>query len=171
MFKQYTISVFIFLTCIFSCSTALARLEFEVQDFNAADLGKIDSLREDCQSELEASFWCDHLDARLYLITTKGKDIFFNEAGEIVALFSKNQRGQDMNGRYNLDNGQNLIPSKAVSPGGALLLEGEYFQPENAQAAWRQIDDITWRGSFEFDLPRLHVVKTIDQHANECCGC
>jgi hypothetical protein len=61
-------------------------------------------------------------------VPTKGVDLFFSEAGEVVAAFAKFQKGQSLSA-YQVENRDNLVPSDALIPGGALLLDGVYHPP------------------------------------------
>lgn len=125
----------VFLLALLFGASAFARVEFGVREFSAADLRNPQLLDELCAGE-SASFWCDTRGAALQLITTKGVDYLFNDAGEVVALYAKQQRGQDFGGNYALDNNQNLIPYGAAHPGGAVLFDGSYYAPQNVSSTW-----------------------------------
>lgn len=142
-------------------SAAFARVEFELAEVTSADFNNAEKLTELCSVAEASAFWCDQLDEPLTLITTKGTDYFFNSAGEIVALFAKQQKGQDFGDNYNIDNRQNLIPYAAAIPGGAVLIEGEYLPPESAQASWERISDTEFQGTFEYRVGDLFIDKTI----------
>ena len=138
----------------------LARVEFALNDFPASEFSNASEIEEICAAPAASSFWCGQLDQTLTRIPTKGADYFFNDAGELVAVFSKQQKGQEL-GNYNLDNGQNLIPMGAQFPGLALLLSGEYSEPENAQASWQQASDTELEGRFTFQVDGIEVEKTV----------
>jgi len=144
-------------------SSASARVEFGIRDFSAADFRNPERLDELCSGEAP-SFWCGARDANLSLITTKGVDYLFNETGEVVALYNKQQRGQDFNGNYALDHNQNLIPPDASIPGGAVLLNGEYAQPQNVRGEWREVqgeDAPALEGTFQYRVGDVRINKTV----------
>ncbi|MEZ4607798.1 MAG: YidC/Oxa1 family membrane protein insertase [Deinococcales bacterium] len=79
-----------------------------------------------------------------------------------MALFAKQQQGQDLRGNYSLDNNYNLIPQEAQIPGGALLVNGEYQRPSNpSPSSWQYEDKDTLLGEFDFDLANMRVFKQI----------
>lgn len=139
--------------CIFMLMSSLgfARVKFETTLFQLAEFNDSQVISEQCSGPAPSSFWCGRTDDDLTLITSKGKDIFFNEVGEAVAIYVKQQRGQDMRGRYNLDNRQNLIPLGSSIPGAAILLDGEYFLPQALESSWRE-DGNLQIGEFRFLL-------------------
>ncbi len=143
-------------------STAFARISFdELNEFYRSDFNNQDQITEVCSAPAAGSFWCDLADEKLTLITGKDKDSFFNQAGEVVAVYAKQQKGQDLNGKYNLDKGNNVIPIEAINPGGALLIDGEYLKPENAQGDWQLTGKNTWTGTFTFTAGTHNVKKTL----------
>lgn len=143
-------------------STALARVEFELQTFAASEYREFDRVTAECAGPAP-SFWCNSINREvpLQVVTTKGIDVHFNDAGEIVAFFSKPQKGQDLNRNYNLSDAQNLIPAASAVPGGAVLIDGVYNEPEEASAEWRRVSDTEFVGSFEYRAGDYLVSKTI----------
>ncbi|HEX7003970.1 MAG TPA: YidC/Oxa1 family membrane protein insertase [Trueperaceae bacterium] len=137
-----------------------ARVEFGLGDFPASQFRNAAEIEEACGAPASSSFWCGDLDQTLTRIPTKGADYFFNDAGELVAVFAKQQKGQEL-GSYSLDNGQNLVPMSASFPGLALLLGGEYLEPEGAQANWQQVSDTEIEGTFTFELDGVQVEKVV----------
>jgi YidC/Oxa1 family membrane protein insertase len=158
--KTYTVPLcFLLLLTLFS--TAFARVEFRIDGFTANDFRNTQRLEEHCNQPASASFWCDRLDEELSLITTKGADFVFNRAGEVVALFAKEQKGMDFNRNYSIDANQNLIPYTARIPGGAVLLDGEYLQPTEVSGNWQRSGETTFRGTFSYMLGDVQVEKTV----------
>jgi hypothetical protein len=144
-------------------SAGFARVSFGIRDFSAADFRNPQILEELCAPDA-TSFWCGVRDAELKLITSKGLDYIFSETGEVVALYSKQQRGQDFGGSYNLDGAQNLIPHTSNVPGGAVLIGGEYRVPQNVTGTWtetRYDDAPALEGTFSYRLGNLQVDKTV----------
>lgn len=147
--------------CMF-LSTGFARVVFdELKDFYRSDFNNQDNITEVCNAPAAASFWCDLADEKLTLITGKDKDSFFNQAGEVVAVYAKTQKGQDLNGKYSIDKGANVIPLESVNPGGAVLIDGEYLKPENVEGSWQLTDKATYTGTFSFTAGTHNVKKTI----------
>ena len=143
-------------------SVGLARVTFGIGDFSAADSNA--ELLDTLCTDGATSFWCDARNAKLKLVTSKGLDYIFSETGEVVALYTKQQRGQDLNGNYALDRAQNLIPYTSELPGGALLIGGEYRQPQNVKSTWveKSYDDApALEGTFSYRLGNLQVEKTV----------
>ena len=106
----------IFTTFIVLLSFAFARVTFEQSSFDTNTFNDHDKMVESCAAPASASFWCELLDSTLAFIPTKGVDYFFNDAGEMVALYSKQQKGKDFarpnaGARSPLKAGQNLIPT------------------------------------------------------------
>lgn len=157
--KTYTVSLCFLLLALFS--VAFARVEFRHQSFTADDFRNTQRLEELCNQPAAASFWCDQLDAELTLITTKGADFVFNQAGEVVALFAKEQKGADFNRNYSVDANQNLIPYTAAIPGGAILLNGEYLEPQEVSGGWQRAGETSFRGTFSYMLGDVRVEKTV----------
>ncbi len=156
--------VFWLSTLLLLVSFATARVEFGVTSFDASDFQNPERLDELCSSGADA-FWCDHRDDELSLITTKSMDVLFDPAGEIVAMFAKQQRGQDFNGRYNLNNNQNLIPEGASIPSGAVLIDETYLTPQDVVGDWRQTGGTELTGTFSYVLSgeqgEFNVDKTL----------
>ena len=144
-------------------SFAFARVSFGVQDFSAADFSDAEKLEALCAPDA-SSFWCDLREQNLKLITTKSVDYIFDESGEVVALYAKQQRGQDFKGNYNLDNNQNLIPYTAKVPGGTVLIDGNDLNTREVQGSWQEIErngDAALRGEFSYQADGFAVQKTI----------
>ena len=144
-------------------SLAQARVDFELKPFNVSEFNDFNKLEQTCTASPTASFWCDRLDTELSLITTKGADYFFDDSGEIVALFTKQQKGQNIR-NYNVDSGQNLIPINAAVPGGAVLLDGEYTVPEAPTAEWTRLESGEgdyYQGTFSYTLGDIEVEKEL----------
>lgn len=139
---------------------ALAAVEFDLFDFTFSEFNDADRIRERCSAEEGASFWCDLEGVTLTRIPTKGVDLFFTPAGEIVGAYAKQQKGQDI-GNYNLDAGQNLIPPEAEMPGAAVLLDGSYLRPTDASASWERLNENEFQGTFAFTAEGLRVEKVM----------
>ena len=150
-------------------SLAWARVDFEQHSFNVTEFRDFNKLETLCNAPAAASFWCSRLDHDLTLITTKASDYFFDETGELVAYFIKQQKGQNFfkNGEYTqaLDNNQNLIPVAATVPGGAVLLDGEYSLPENVEVNWEETNDggdaPSFEGTFSHQIGDVQIEKTV----------
>jgi len=155
--------LFFFVAFLSLISVGLARVSFGIRDFSASDFRNPEVLGELCTGDA-TSFWCGLQDAELKLVTSKGLDYIFSETGEVVALYNKQQRGQDLNGNYNLDGAQNLIPPTANVPGGAVLVGGEYLEPQDVTGTWtetRYDDASALEGTFSYRLGELQVEKTV----------
>ena len=154
------------ITLLLLSSLAWARVRFETAPFGAQDFRDTQRLDELCVADA-GSFWCLQRDAELTLLTTKGYDAVFNQAGEIVALFGKGlQRGQDFGGNYHLDGNENLIPMRAALPGLALLINEEYLVPEQPTGVWQRLDENTYRGVFSYRLGDYLVEREVRVFAN-----
>ena len=140
--------------------SALARIDFELSDFAVDEFNAYDDLVESCSRPAAASFFCDRLDDTLTRIPTKGVDFFFDDAGELVAAFGKQQRGQNLR-NYNINAGQNLIPSGAVAPGVAVLIDGAYLAPEAVEGGWKRLTETEFEGRFSYSVGPLEVVKRV----------
>lgn len=154
----------LFLTLLSLLSAVSARVSFDIRDFSAADFRNPDLLSELCAGENATSFWCTEQDAELKLITTKGVDYIFTETGEVVAIYAKQQRGQDLNGNYALDNGRNLIPFASAVPGGAVLVGGQYTEPQDVSGSWTETtyaEAPALEGTFKYRIGNLNVEKTL----------
>ncbi len=139
---------------------AMARVEFGLNDFQVSEFRDFDKLTELCAAPAAGSFFCGLLDATLTRIPTKGVDFFFDDAGELVAVFAKQQKGQQLN-NYSLDNRQNLIPFDAAVPGGAVLLDGDFLPPADIEGNWQHLSNTEIEGRFRFRLGELLVDKRI----------
>lgn len=138
---------------------AAARVTFSATDFAVSDFRNAgDVLNELCVTD--SSFWCERQQDTLTRITTKSMDIFFTEAGEVAAIYVKQQRGQSLN-NYTLDAAQNLIPPSSRIPGGAILLDETYQKPQDVSGSWDQISDTELIGTFTYRLGAFTVDKEI----------
>ena len=149
-------------------SFASARVEFDLTPFLASSFRDAEDLTATCAATNDAPFWCAQGDAELSLITTKGADYFFDPAGELVALYSKQQTGQDFKGNYTLSANQNLIPLSAPVPGGAVLVGGDYLPPENVEGSWQRLSNTDLEGTFSYEagdyvVERRIVVSHVEQ--------
>jgi YidC/Oxa1 family membrane protein insertase len=154
----------LFLALLSLIAVGFARVSFGIRDFSAADFRNPEVLDELCAAEDASSFWCDAREAELTLITSKGLDYIFSETGEVVALYNKQQRGQDFGGSYNLDGAQNLIPYTSSVPGGAVLIDGEYRTPQDVTSDWtetRYDGAPALEGRFSYRLGDVQVEKTV----------
>lgn len=142
-------------------SLALAKINFEAVSFDAGNLRNFDDLNKTCQEAPQSSFWCHHLEASLTLIPTKGNDYLFNDKGEILGLFTKIQKGQDLRGNYGTAQGHNLVPAKQPLPAGAILINGEYIEPQQVQGGWERLSEAQLKGTFTFTLDNHKITKTI----------
>ena len=140
-------------------AVAHAAIDFGAHPFTFAEFGNIDGAQATCSTDTP-SFWCDLQDADLTRVPTKGVDLFFSPAGEIVAAYAKPQKGQEI-GNYNLDNRQNLIPEDAAIPGAAVLLAGDYLLPQDAEAMWERVSATEVEGTFTFTAGPLEVDKVV----------
>ncbi|MCA9838695.1 MAG: membrane protein insertase YidC [Trueperaceae bacterium] len=140
-------------------------MNFEYSDFDVATFRDYKELTDLCAAPAASSFWCSRLDDTLTFIPTKGVDFFFDEAGELVGLFSKQQKGQDFssNGGYRqgINAGQNLIPVGSSVPGGAVLLNGDYQKPENIESSWQKTGDTEITGIFSYTLGDIAIEKQL----------
>jgi YidC/Oxa1 family membrane protein insertase len=140
-------------------TVALARVTFAANEFAVEDFRNAsDSLSELCITD--SSFWCARRQDDLTLITTKSMDLFITDAGELAAIYVKQQRGQNLN-NYNLTAAQNLIPAGSSIPGGALLLGDTYVKPEVLASSWDQISSTDLLGEFELAVGPFAVTKSI----------
>lgn len=155
--------ILLFLALLLLSASALARVDFGIHEFKPQDFKNSAALKENCSVQ-QASFWCNAADDDLKLITSKGIDVFFSPSGEVVAAFSRRQRGTNFNGNYNIKDGLNLIPETSAFPGAALLLDGAYHKPSNVKSTWqeggtRKAPELT--GTFNFTLNGMQVEKTV----------
>lgn len=140
-------------------SLASAAVDFGTHAFTLAEFGDGDDVAATCTTDA-ASFWCGLQDAELTRVPTKGVDLFFSPAGEVVAAYAKPQKGQNLQ-NYDLDNRQNLIPESARIPGAAVLLDGAYLPPEDAEGSWERLSDTVVEGTFRFRAGPLEVERTV----------
>jgi YidC/Oxa1 family membrane protein insertase len=161
MLKSSFVKYFFIFSLLIAGSVVFAKINFEQIAFDAGTLKNFETLSADCKATPGASFWCQNLESSLTLIPSKGNDYIFNNQGEILALFTKVQKGQNLANNYNTNNAQNLIPAKQPIPGGAVLINGEYIEPQNIQGAWETVSTIEKRGVFSFQLGDIDIVKTI----------
>jgi YidC/Oxa1 family membrane protein insertase len=151
---------FLLLAALLLASTALAQTGFTAVEFPVTEFRGLDKVVETCALPAAASFWCDMQDEVLTLIPTKGADFFFDDAGELVAVYAKQQKGQRLS-TYAIDNAQNLIPNGARIPGAAVLLDGEHLRPDNVSGSWQQVTDTEFEGNFEFTLDGVQISKRV----------
>ena len=141
-------------------SIATARVQFGLNEFPVSEFRDWEDIAEQCAAPAAGGFWCDQTDTVLTRIPTKGADFFFNDAGELLAVYAKAQKGQAL-GSYQLRNAQNLIPADAQLPGGAILVDGDYLPVEDADGSWQQVSDSEVEGRFTFRAGDLDVVRVV----------
>jgi YidC/Oxa1 family membrane protein insertase len=152
---------YLVLALLLLAPSALARVTFELSEFPVSEFGGFENLEASCAAPAAPSFFCSRLNDTLTLIPTKGIDFFFSDAGELVAAFSKQQRGQSVRS-YNVNGGQNLIPSGATAPGASVLIDGIYLEPENlSESAWRRLTETEFEGRFRYQVGPLEVTKRV----------
>jgi len=135
---------------------ASARDAFGLYPFSPADFRDADKLRTACAAPAAAGFFCADLDQELTRVPTKGVDLLFSEAGEVVAAFAKVQKGQSLTA-YQVENRDNLVPYDQGIPAGALLVDGVYHRPADVTSVWARVDPVTLRGSFRYLAAGLEV--------------
>src|SRR5690606_12136409 len=74
---------------------AFARIELEATAFSVSSFGGGDKIDATCGTA-SPSFFCNTGETELTRITSKGVDYFFDEAGQLVAAYGKQQRGQKL---------------------------------------------------------------------------
>lgn len=136
------------------------REPFGPQVFAISEFRDFSQLEDHCAEPAPTSFWCADLTQRVDRVPTKGVDVFFSEAGEVVAAFAKFQKGQNLP-NYSLNNADNLIPREALFPGGAILLDGEYHRPENVEGSWSQLSNVEYEGRFRYTVPGFEVERRV----------
>ncbi|HEX7022506.1 MAG TPA: YidC/Oxa1 family membrane protein insertase [Trueperaceae bacterium] len=146
--------------CLPILSVAFGRVSFDVQSLGMDELKGTEGLAALCDGS-SAPFWCRLQGSELTLITGKNADYIFDQAGELAALFVKQQTGQDLSGRYDLTSGQNLIPLSAPIPGAALMVNGSYQVPQEVKGSWQRQGDNEFVGSFQYRVDGLAVEKTV----------
>ena len=139
---------------------ARAQNGFVPQPFAVSEFRDFARLQTACAEPGATSFFCEDLEMVLSRLPTKGVDLFFTPAGEVAGAFAKFQKGQRLT-NYNLDNADNLIPRDASIPGGAVLLDGVYHEPEDASSTWRRLSDEEYEGLFTYTLAGLEVEKRL----------
>jgi YidC/Oxa1 family membrane protein insertase len=154
-YTMLSILSFLLITFVF------ALFVFEQTPFEASQFKDIEKLQQTCTTSAAASFWCTQLERPLTLIAAKGDDFLLNERGEFMAIFAKTQKGQDLKGRYDVDQNQNLIPVASSIPGGAILLDDHYLEPQNVQSTWEKVDDLTYKGTFNFQIADVAITRTV----------
>jgi YidC/Oxa1 family membrane protein insertase len=142
-------------------SSVFARFTFQQTTFEPSQFTDIEKLQQTCTASASASFWCSQLETPLTLITAKGDDFLINERGEFLAIFAKMNKGQDFRGRYNVDRNENLVPVNSPIPAGAILLNGEYVEPQNPTSTWEQVNAESYEGTFNFQIADINVTKVI----------
>lgn len=155
--------LFLLVVLLSLISVGLARVTFGIRDFSASDFRNPELLEGLC-TDSATSFWCAERNAKLKLVTSKGLDYIFSETGEVVALYTKQQRGQDLNGNYALDGAQNLIPYTSDLPGGAVLIGGDYRKPQDVKSSWVETSydgAPALEGTFSYRLGQFQVDKTV----------
>ncbi len=148
--------VLVLLIALLLAGAATARDAFGLYPFTTADFRDAERLRTACAAPAAAGFFCDDLDQELTRIPTKGVDLMFTEAGEVVAAFAKFQKGQSLS-TYSADNRDNLVPYDQGIPAGALLVDGVYHRPSDVVGTWTLVDPVTLRGSFRYLAAGLEV--------------
>jgi YidC/Oxa1 family membrane protein insertase len=151
---------YLLLAALLLVSTALADNGFTAVEFPVTEFRGLDKVVETCALPAAASFWCGMQDETLTLIPTKGADFFFDDAGELVAVYAKQQKGQRLN-TYAIDNAQNLIPNGSRIPGAAVLLDGKYVRPAEVSGSWQQVSDTDFEGNFEFAIDGVQISKRV----------
>jgi YidC/Oxa1 family membrane protein insertase len=141
-------------------TAAVAQTEFEASPFDLSEFRDFQKIESHCTAPAAASFFCRDLDAVLTKIPTKGVDFFFDQAGHLVAAFAKHQKGQNLRS-YTVDNGQDLIPFEAAIPGGSVLVDGEFFAPEDLEGEWERTGRTSFLGTFRYRVADLQVDKTV----------
>ncbi len=160
----------VLLLVVVLASVAFARDPFATYPFTASEFRDADKLQTACAAPAAAGFLCEDLEGTLTRIPTKGVDLIFSPAGEIVAAFAKVQKGQNL-GSYAIENRDNLIPSEGAFPGAALLLDGVYHAPEDAAGTWTVDGPSTLVGTFTYTAAGLDVavrvvVSNVEQTLN-----
>ena len=149
---------------------AFARDAFATYPFTVSEFRDADNLQTACAAPAAGGFLCSDLEATLTRIPSKGVDLIFTPAGELVAAFAKVQKGQNL-GSYSVENRANLIPSDASIPGAALLVDGVYSPPEDVAGGWTADGPTDLIGAFTYraaglDVAVRVVVSNVDQTLN-----
>ena len=146
---------------------AQARVVFATNTFKVSDFKNLDKALATCDSS-SPSFFCRIQHGTVTRIPTKGVDLFFDDAGELVAAYAKAQKGQTYND-YPIDRRQNLIPYQSAIPGAAVLIDGAYQAPQDASGSWQRTSRIEFTGTFHYregnyDVKRVVTVTAIREH-------
>ena len=139
---------------------AMAQVQFQQTDFAVGDFRDADKIQETCAAPASASFFCNRFETVLTRIPTKGVDFFFDRAGHLVAAFAKQQKGQRLR-NYSVDARQNLIPFESATPGGALMVAGEFLDPVEVEGNWVQLNQTTYLGQFRYRVGDFEVDKLV----------
>lgn len=146
---------------------AQARVVFSANDFAVSDFKNLDKVLATCDSP-SPSFLCRLQNDTVTRIPTKGVDLFFDQAGELVAAYAKAQKGQTYKD-YPIDRRQNLIPYESTIPAAAVLVGGSYSVPQDASGSWQRVSDIELKGTFHYReggyrVERVVTVSAIREH-------
>ena len=165
--RTLTLALLLFAALV--SGVAQARIVFGASDFNVSDFKNLDKVTATCKAA-DPSFLCRLQDATLTRIPTKGVDLFFDGAGELVAAYAKPQKGQTYND-YPIDRRQNLIPFGSGVPGGAVFIDGAYDVPQDASGSWQRIGKTELVGTFHFragayQVERVVTVSAVREHIN-----
>ena len=136
------------------------REPFGPQPFTVSEFRDFAQLQTHCAEPDPTSFWCTDLDQAVDRVPTKGVDVLFSDAGEVVAAFAKFQKGQNLP-NYAANNADNLIPREAPFPGGAILLDGVYHQPQDVEGSWTRLSDVEYEGRFSYVIPGFEVERRV----------
>ncbi|MCY4353951.1 MAG: membrane protein insertase YidC [Truepera sp.] len=141
---------------------AVAQVQFQPTDFAVGDFRDADKIQGTCAVPASASFFCNRFETALTRIPTKGVDFFFDRAGHLVAAFAKQQKGQRLR-NYSVDARQNLIPFESASPGGALMVAGEFLDPVEVEGNWDPdpLDQNIYLGQFRYRVGDFEVDKLV----------
>ena len=160
MITHHALRPLVLLLALALAGAASARDAFGTFPFTASEFRDADQLRTACAAPAAGGFLCDDLEASLTRIPTKGVDLIFSPAGEIVAAFAKIQKGRSL-GNYSIENRDNLIPSEGALPGAALLVDGTYHAPQDVAGTWTADGPSTLIGSFTYTAAGLDVAVRV----------
>ncbi|MDZ7800877.1 MAG: membrane protein insertase YidC [Trueperaceae bacterium] len=149
----------LFVTLALLAPAAVHAAEFGVHDHLFSAFQNTDEVTAACEAGDEL-FFCGLRDATLTRVPTKGVDLFFSPAGEVVGAYAKPRKGQEF-GDYSLDHRQNLIPEMAAFPGAAVMLDGAYLEPTEVEGSWTRLNDDTVEGNFRYRAGPLAVQRTM----------
>ncbi len=136
------------------------REPFGPQPFTVSEFRDFAQLQTHCAEADPTSFWCGVLDESVERVPTKGVDVFFSDAGEVMAAFAKFQKGQNLP-NYASNNADNLIPREAPFPGGAILLDGVYHEPQEVDGSWSRLSEVEYEGRFSYRIPGFEVERRV----------